>query len=94
MREKTIKLTVPITIGGKTKTELTVKEPKARDLRGIKIGFDGIEMDMVLELASSLTGELPAVIDELCIADLAALGVAVMDFLPAGLISAGKVQLD
>ena len=51
-------------------------------------------MDMVLELASSLTGELPAVIDELCIADLAALGVAVMDFLPAGLISAGKVQLD
>ena len=47
-------------------------------------------MDMLLELAATLTGELPAVIDELSIADLAALGNAVIDFLPVGMRPAGK----
>lgn len=91
MGEKVIKLTSPVTIAGKTRAELTLHEPKAKHLRGVKINLDGsLDMDMLLELAATLTGELPAVIDELSIADLAALGNAVIDFLPVGMRPAGK----
>ncbi|MDD7649262.1 MULTISPECIES: phage tail assembly protein [Cloacibacillus] len=90
MNNKTIQLKCPITIAGKVISELVVQEPKAKHLRGLKIGFDGIEMEMVLELAGTLTGQLPAVIDELSIEDMAELGRTVIDFLPSGLIPAGK----
>lgn len=91
MSEKVVKLSSPVTIAGKTTAELTLHEPKAKHLRGVKINLDGsLDMDMLLELAATLTGELPAVIDELSIADLAALGNAVIDFLPVGMRPAGK----
>ncbi|MEA4872181.1 hypothetical protein SDC9_190427 [bioreactor metagenome] len=88
--EKIIKLAEPVTVGSKTVTELRIRPLKAKHLRGIKIGYDGIEMDALLDLASKITGELPTVIDELSPEDLKALGVAVSDFLPFGAIMGGK----
>lgn len=90
MSSKTVQLKHPVTIAGKVIMELVVQEPKAKHLRGLKIGFDGIDMEMILDLAGTLTGQLPAVIDELSIEDIAELGRVVMDFLPCGLIPAGK----
>ncbi len=90
--EKIIKLTEPVTVGSKTVTELRIRPLKAKHLRGIKIGYDGIDTDVMLDLASKITGELPAVIDELSIEDLAALGQAVSDFLPLGALMGGKLQ--
>lgn len=89
---KTITLLHPVTIGDRTIAELTIQKPKARHLRGITIGYSGMDMDTILNLAATLTGQLPAVIDELEVDDLAALGAAVIDFLPSGMISAGKAQ--
>lgn len=88
--EKIIKLTEPVTVGSKTVTELRIRPLKAKHLRGIKIGYDGIDTDVMLDLASKITGELPAVIDELSVEDLAALGAAVSDFLPLGAIMGGR----
>ena len=90
--EKIIKLTEPVTVGSKTVTELRIRPLKAKHLRGIKIGYDGIDTDVMLDLASKITGELPAVIDELSLEDLAALGAAVSDFLPLGAIMGGRQQ--
>lgn len=89
-KEKVIKLTEPVTVGSKTVTELRIRPLKAKHLRGIKIGYDGIDTDVMLDLASKITGELPAVIDELSVEDLAALGAAVSDFLPLGAIMGGR----
>lgn len=89
-QDKKIKLREPVTIGDKVVTELTIHRPKAKHLRGIKIGFDGIEGDVILDLASKLTGELPAVIDELGVEDMMEVFNAVMDFLPSGILPAGK----
>ena len=91
-KEKVIKLTEPVTVGSKTVTELRIRPLKAKHLRGIKIGYDGIDTDVMLDLASKITGELPAVIDELSIEDLTALGQAVSDFLPLGALMGGKLQ--
>lgn len=91
-QEKVIKLTEPVTVGSKTVTELRIRPLKAKYLRGIKIGYDGIDTDVMLDLASKITGELPAVIDELSLEDLAALGAAVSDFLPLGAIMGGRQQ--
>ena len=55
-------------------------------------GTATIDSDVMLDLASKITGELPAVIDELSIEDLAALGQAVSDFLPLGALMGGKLQ--
>ena len=90
--EKIIKLTEPVTVGSKTVTELRIRPLKAKHLRGIRFGYDGIDSDVMLDLASKITGELPAVIDELSIEDLAALGEAVSDFLPPGAIMGGRQQ--
>lgn len=89
-KEKVIKLTEPVTVGSKTVTELTIRPLKAKHLRGIKFGYDGIDSDVMLDLASKITGELPAVIDELSVEDLAALGAAVSDFLPLGALMGGR----
>lgn len=91
-KEKVIKLTEPVTVGSKTVMELRIRPLKAKHLRGIKFGYDGIDSDVMLDLASKITGELPAVIDELSIEDLAALGQAVSDFLPLGALMGGKLQ--
>lgn len=90
--EKVIKLVESVTVGSKTVTELKVRPLKAKHLRGLKFGYDGIDTDILLDLASKITGELPAVIDELGVEDLAALGEAISDFLPLGSLMAGKQQ--
>lgn len=90
--EKIIKLSEPVTVGSKTVTELRIRPLKAKHLRGIKFGYDGIDSDVMLDLVSKITGELPAVIDELSIEDLVALGEAVSDFLPLGALMGGRQQ--
>ncbi|MEG1603739.1 MAG: phage tail assembly protein [Cloacibacillus sp.] len=96
MQEQKIVLTEPVTVGGKTVTELTVHKPKAKHLRGLRFmisdGGLNIESDTIIDLAVKLTGELPAVIDELGLEDITALGAAVMGFLPGGMLTAGKPQ--
>jgi len=91
-KEKVIKLTEPVTVGSKTVAELRIRPLKAKHLRGIKFGYDGIDSDVMLDLVSKITGELPAVIDELSVEDLAALGAAVSDFLPLGALMGGRQQ--
>lgn len=93
MSEKVVKLSSPITVANKTITELTVHEPKAKHLRGVKIGLDGtLDLEALLDLAANLTGQLPAVIDELCMNDAKELGKVVMDFLPDGWKPGGKKE--
>lgn len=93
MSEKVIELSSPITVADKTITKLTVREPKAKHLRGVKIGLDGtLDLEALLDLGANLTGQLPAVIDELCMKDAMELGKTVWAFLPDGLKPAGKTE--
>lgn len=92
MQDKTITLSEPITIAGKTITQLTVHKPKAKILRGIKFSYDGIDGDTLLDIAAKLTGELPAVIDELGAEDIMNLVNAASDFFPQLKTMAGKQQ--
>ena len=96
MNEVKITLKEPIAIGDKIISELTMHKPKAKHLRGISllISEEGLKLDTdaIIDLAVKLTGQLPAVIDELGIEDVAAVGAAVMGFLPGGMLTAGKPQ--
>jgi len=62
----TITLSEPVEFGQKTITELTLQEPKAKHLRKINLPPT---MDDLLNIASKLAGEAPAVIDELAARD-------------------------
>lgn len=93
-QEKKITLRNPVTVAGRVTTEITIRPIKAKHLRGIRIGYSEIETDVLLELIAKCTGELPAVIDELSLEDLAEIGNAVMDFLPHGLRPGGRAPLE
>jgi len=65
-----IKLNTPVQFGSETISELTLREPTARDMRGINISFTGdgggsIRMGDMLDLAAKLAGQPPSVIDSL-----------------------------
>lgn len=93
MKEKTLKLTSPVTVAGKEYSELTIREPRAKDLKGLKFGYSEIDADTILTAASRcVVGVLPAVVEELSLSDFAELANAVIDFLPAGLIPTGKQE--
>lgn len=90
--EKTFILTDPITLAGKEYTELTVRKPRAKHLRGLVVRTDAIDMNVVLlAISRCVVGVVPAVIDELSLPDLLALAKVVADFLPDGLIPIGKL---
>lgn len=92
--EKIYKLIDPVTLAGKEYTELTVKKPRAKHLRGLVIRTDAIDMDVILlAISRCVPGVVPAVIDELSLPDLMALAETVVDFLPDGLIPIGKLGL-
>jgi hypothetical protein len=58
-----IKLKSPITFGSRTVEQLTIRAPKAKDLR--RVNQSASPMQTSLDMASWLTGELKEVIDEL-----------------------------
>lgn len=89
MNEKVIVLQEPITVGSKIITEITVRKPRMKMIRGLKFGYHEIEGDTIFELACKMTGELPAVIDELGFADSLTLIEVAADFLPQEIMPAG-----
>lgn len=93
MKEKILKLSDPVTIAGKEYTELTIREPRAKDLKGLKIGYYEIDTDTILTAAyRCVVGVLPAVVDELSISDFAELATIIVNFLPSGLIPTGNSE--
>lgn len=71
----------PITLDGRTLTQLTVRKPKVRDIRLARKSSDAPE-DIELRLLSNLCELPPEAIDELSFADYVRLQGKVADFLP------------
>ncbi len=92
---KIIPLSVPIQIGSETITQLELSPPKAKHLRGLRLklfggdGQFGLDLDIsdLLDVAGRMANQAPSVINELSVADMPAVSTAVMDFLPAGLVT-------
>lgn len=82
-----IKLKEPIQYGSETISELELRAPKAKDMRGMPLQMD---MDAMLTLASRCTAQPPSVIDELSFDDLTAVMGAIGDFLGRGPLTGGK----
>lgn len=83
-----IKLKNPVQHGSETITELELREPKAKDMRGMPLQLD---WDAMLTLASRCAAQPPSVIGELSFVDLTAVAEALGDFLGSGLPT-GKQQ--
>lgn len=78
---KTIKLKTPIDFAGEAISIITLREPKAKDLR--LFPADPNTGDL-LDLAGRLSAQPKQVIDELSMADMQAILKAVADFLVVG----------
>lgn len=78
---KTLKLQEPVKQGSEEIFELTIRPPKAKDLR--KLPERPATGDL-LDLAARITGQPPSVIDELGMADTMALLDIVGDFMEPG----------
>lgn len=78
---KTLKLRQPITWGSDVISELEVKTPKAKHVRNLPAEPKAGDL---LDLAASLCGQTPRMIDELSIADMNALLEVVGSFLSDG----------
>lgn len=76
-----IKLSQPIQYGTETISELNLREPKAKDMRGMPLQMG---MDDMLTLAARCSEQPPSVIDELCFADLTAVTEAIGTFIKPG----------
>jgi len=79
MSTTTFKLNMPVQFGERTITELQLRRPKGKDLRKLKGGETSI--GDILDIASKLAGEPPAVIDELDGEDSLRLAEVIGDFL-------------
>jgi hypothetical protein len=79
----TVKLDEPIEFGSETISELTIRSPKAKDMRGLPM--EGANIGHILDLVAKLCGQPPSVIDELGTADLLKVSEHVANFIPAGL---------
>lgn len=78
-----IKLSSPITVDGVAVDVLHLRKPKARDLRGARIG-DG-EMSMMLDVAAACAEIPPSAIDQLECADAMRVISVVADFFGSSL---------
>lgn len=78
----TITLTTPVVRGSKEITELVMRKPKARDLRQLPLDLKSASMGALLDLAATLCGQPPSVIDDLEVEDSIRLIEKVTDFLP------------
>ena len=79
---KKIKLNTPIQWGTETITELELRAPKAKDMRGMPLQ---LAMDDMLTLASRCTAQPPSVIDELEFNDLTRVMEEIGNFTGRGL---------
>jgi hypothetical protein len=79
---KTVKLKTPVTWGSEVIFELTVQKPKAKHVRNLPAEPKTGDL---LDLAASLCGQTPRLIDELSIEDMTALMEVVGSFLGGGL---------
>lgn len=61
---RTVKLTVPIEIGGQRTEELTFRRGRLGDMKGVKIGGT-LEADSLLLVASRMCGQPLAVLERL-----------------------------
>lgn len=75
---KKLKLSEPIQWGSELISELEVKRPKAKHVRGLP---QDPKAGDLLDLAAALCGQTPRVIDELCIEDMNRLLEVVGSFL-------------
>lgn len=76
-----IKLATPIQYGTETITELELRAPKAKDMRGMPVSMG---MDDMLTLASRCSAQPPSVIDELSFDDLTAVMEVIGNFIGRG----------
>ncbi len=76
----TVKLAEPIEFGSRTISELTLRKPKAKDMRQFPLAP---QMGDMLDLASKLAGEPTSVIDELSVQDMTRVVEVIGDFLGA-----------
>ena len=67
-----LKLLEPVKFGEETIIELVFQKPKAKHFRSMKLGGATVEAGELLTIAGKLSGQLPAMIDELCPADMMA----------------------
>lgn len=82
---KSYKLKYPVQFGEEKIAEIEIRRPKGRDVRKVKITADGsVSMTDMMELAASLSGHPPVVIDELDAEDLFEVLDVVTSFLPSG----------
>jgi hypothetical protein len=77
------KLAEPVAQGSETISELSVREPRAKDLR--KFPTQAKNLGEMLDFAAHLVAQPPSVIDQLCLADAMGLFEVIMSFLPDGL---------
>lgn len=78
---KVLKLKEPIQQGSEQIAELTIREPKAKDLRKLPATPNTGD---ILDLAGRLCGQPPSVIDELSMADTAEVLDIVGNFMELG----------
>lgn len=62
---ETVKLSRPIEFGKETITELHFRRGCAGDMRGVKVGGNGVEIDDLYTIASRMCGQPVAVIHKL-----------------------------
>jgi hypothetical protein len=77
----TLKLKHPIAFGSEMISELTFREPKARDMRMMPMKATTGD---ILDLAARLSGQLPSTIGDLCIADFQQVVETVGEFFTDG----------
>jgi hypothetical protein len=80
MSNITVKLLEPIQFGSRTIDELTLRKPKAKDMRQFPLNP---QMGDMLDLASRLAGEPTSIIDELSVQDMTRVVEVIGDFLGA-----------
>lgn len=86
--QKTVKLLSPVTWGSEVIFELVVQKPKAKHVRNLPAEPKTGDL---LDLAASLCGQTPRMIDELSIEDMTALMEVVGSFLGNGLKTGNSV---
>lgn len=78
----TIKLTYPVEAEGRTIDEITIRRPKARDLRKMETAKGG-EIAKSIDLIANLAELPPSAIEDLDASDFQALSEQVAGFLDA-----------
>ncbi|SLN77602.1 phage tail assembly protein [Oceanibacterium hippocampi] len=81
--EVTIALSHPLAAGTETITEITLRRPKSKDLRGMVFGAGGLAWSDMEQLAARLAGLTVGQIGDLDIEDALRVQEAVGNFMPS-----------